>query len=474
MTLAIIFLLTDLFMVGIAYAVYGRTAVAGYSDGMVLGVHIRREKQEDPVLVEFMSNYKKDVRRVYLGLGVSGVVICGLCFWYTSIFMCVWCVWFLCYIVGAVGVMFRNHRKLYDMKIQYRWGTLGEDTEESTAMAGVDTKTMMHSERMSLPLWYHFVLILILAVPFAFKGFRTYLGTFPENSQGWILFLTSVIVGVVFLWIAWIFKRGANRIYSENSELNFRINYLEKKSWSICFLVANICNAIAWLYLAYRMTKEEWIYNLDIIIYATVLCVPVIIAIAIAMWIKKQKSILQKEDETPLYMDDDYYWRNGWYDNPGDPRLFVQDRFNSMNYTTNFGKPAGRYMFGGICIVVVVLLFWMCIVFLRMDFTPIRLVADGAEVRITSGYTNTTMKINEIRSVKLLENGLPEDHYNRTNGSSDEKQLLGKFEGKKTGKCRMYVWLDQENVIEIKTTDYTVFINSKDADEMNAWYQALK
>ena len=286
--------------------------------------------------------------------------------------------------------------------------------------------------------------------------------------------MTSVIVGVVFLWIAWIFKRGANRIYSENSKLNFRINYLEKRSWSICFLVANICNAIAWLYLAYRMTKEEWIYNLDIIIYATMLCIPVIIAIATAMWTKKQKDILQKEDKTPLYMDDDYYWRNGWYDNPGDPRLFVQDRFNSMNYTTNFGKPAGRYMFGGICIAVVVLLFWMCIVFLRMDFTPICLVADGTEVRITSGYTNTTMEKKEIRSVKLLENGLPEDHYNRTNGSSDEKQMLGKFEGKKTGKCRMYVWLDQENVIEIKATDYTVFINSKDEDEMNAWYQALK
>ena len=237
--------------------------------------------------------------------------------------------------------------------------------------------------------------------------------------------------------------------------------------------MANICNAIAWLYLAYRMTKEEWIYNLDIIIYATVICVPVIIAIATAVWIKKQKNVLQCEDETPMYMDDDYYWRNGWYDNPGDPRLFVQDRFNSMNYTTNVGKPAGRYMFGGICIVVVVLLFWMCIVFLRMDFTPIRLVADGAEVRITSGYTNTTMKKNEIRSVKLLENGLPEDHYNRTNGSSDEKQLLGKFDGKKTGKCRMYVWLDQENVIEIKTADYTVFINSKDTDEMNTWYQEL-
>ena len=76
MILAIIFLITDLFMVGIAYAVYGRTAVAGYSDGMVLGVHIRREKQEDPVLVEFMKNYKKDVRKVYLGLGISVISVC--------------------------------------------------------------------------------------------------------------------------------------------------------------------------------------------------------------------------------------------------------------------------------------------------------------------------------------------------------------------------------------------------------------
>ena len=46
-------------------------------------------------------------------------------------------------------------------------------------------------------------------------------------------------------------------------------------------------------------------------------------------------------------MDDDYYWRNGWYANPEDVRLFVQDRFNSMNYTTNLGRPAGRYLVGG-------------------------------------------------------------------------------------------------------------------------------
>ena len=103
MILAIIFLITDLFMVGIAYAVYGRTAVAGYSDGMVLGVHIRREKQEEPVLVEFMKNYKKDVQKVYLGLGISGVVICG-CVSGIHRYLCVCGVYGFCVILWAQSV----------------------------------------------------------------------------------------------------------------------------------------------------------------------------------------------------------------------------------------------------------------------------------------------------------------------------------------------------------------------------------
>ena len=49
--------------------------------------------------------------------------------------------------------------------------------------------------------------------------------------------------------------------------------------------------------------------------------------------------------------------------NPEDARLFVQDRFNSMNYTTNLGRPAGRYLVGGICAGVLVLLIWMCVSF---------------------------------------------------------------------------------------------------------------
>ena len=303
MILAIIFLLTDLFICVITYMVYGGKPV--YSDGMILGVHIRREVQEEPELVEFLEGYRKQVKRIYAGVTVSGVAICGLCFWYSSIFMIAWCIWFVAYLAGALGVLYLNHRKLYDLKIQNGWG-FTEDA--STTMRVVDTRTIMKSGRMALPLWYHIILLAILVIPFVSVDFRDYLGTFSPNSQGWILFITSATVEIVFLWIAWIFKRIPNRVYSENSDLNYRINYIEKRSWSVCFLGANICNTIAWLFLARRITKNRWIYNIDIWIYIGLISISVIIAIAMLMWIKKQKNILQKKDETPLYMDDDYYW----------------------------------------------------------------------------------------------------------------------------------------------------------------------
>ena len=51
---------------------------------------------------------------------------------------------------------------------------------------------------------------------------------------------------------------------------------------------------------------------------------------------------------------------------------------------------------------------------------------------------------------------------------------LGIFDGAESGKCRMYVWLEQSEVIQIKTKKYTVFMNNKDKDQTTAWYEQLK
>ena len=61
-----------------------------------------------------------------------------------------------------------------------------------------------------------------------------------------------------------------------------------------------------------------------------------IVIIVLFFIIRRRKEALLKQDTAPMYIDDDYYWRNGWYSNPDDRRLFIQDRYSSMNYTVNF------------------------------------------------------------------------------------------------------------------------------------------
>ena len=131
-------------------------------------------------------------------------------------------------------------------------------------------------------------------------------------------------------------------------------------------------------------------------------------------------------------------------------------------------------MVGGVLIGTVIALVWLCIMMVRMDFVPVHLADTGDRFEITSGYTDTEIKKEEITSVKLLKHGLPDEHFSKTNGSADDKQLLGKFEGSETGSCRMYVWLDCPEVIKIKTSTYTVFINSKDTEQTMTWYRLLQ
>lgn len=464
MSMAIVFLLVDLFTVGIAYGVYGRKTK--YYEGMILGVHMEEKYAKGETVTTFINDYKKKVRKFYLWNTIAGVLICGLCFWYFSIFMIVWCIWLIEVMAGAVYLIFRNHRRLYDMKVANRWSS-----EEGGWMAATDTRLLAEGKKGALPLWMHVIPLAALLVPLLSEHVRTAIREVQGIS---VIEGTNILVWATFLFCGWIFRWERHRVYSEDSKVNQKINHMERMYWSWAFFVANICNAIAGLYLLCVTIKTHWISNLDIAVYSGIL-----VLLAVGMFVgyivmKKAKDRILKEDKTPMYIDDDYYWRNGWYVNPDDPRLFVQDRFNGMNYTTNLGKPIGVYMTVGVLVGTVILLIWVCIMMLRLDFIPVHLADAGDRFEITSGYTDTEVRKSDIQSVHLLEKGLPDEHFSKTNGSADDKQLLGKFEGSETGSCRMYVWLDYPEVIQIKTSKYTIFLNSKDEDQTVEWYEVLK
>ena len=94
--------------------------------------------------------------------------------------------------------------------------------------------------------------------------------------------------------------------------------------------------------------------------------------------------------------------------------------------------------------------------FLKIDFTPVRMQMTDTTVTVTSGYSNISFDRDEIEDMQLLD-ALPDDNFYKVNGSADSKQYMGKFKGKETGKCQMYVTLDVTPILEIKMPEYTAF-----------------
>ena len=207
-------------------------------------------------------------------------------------------------------------------------------------------------------------------------------------------------------------------------------------------------------------------------IYIFLELIPAAIIFIVFFWLRKEKERILAQDSTPFYIDDDYYWRKGWYNNPNDKRYFVQDRVNSMNYSLNYGHPSAKYVTGGMLVGTGLLLLWMCIVCIRIDFTPIRLTENAAKYSITSGYKTATFDLSDVESVTLLDS-LPNEKFYRSDGSEDNSKLLGNYRGSKTGHCQMYVWINQSPVLQIRTKDTTIFLNSTEAAQTEEWYNQL-
>lgn len=76
MMMLIIFLITDISMVGIFAGVYGN--IAKYREGMLMGVHIPKSELEHPDVKELLQLYKKRNRQFYLWNMLAGIAVCLL------------------------------------------------------------------------------------------------------------------------------------------------------------------------------------------------------------------------------------------------------------------------------------------------------------------------------------------------------------------------------------------------------------
>ncbi len=457
-----IFLVVDLVTVGIFYAVYGKKWE--YAEGMLMGVHIPQSAADSEEVKALMAAYRKRSSRFYLWNCIACVLICALNFWYISIFMIVWSVWLVELCAGAIALPCVTHRKLYDLKMERGWIGCG-----GSRILAADTKTSAQSGKMGASPWWHMVCLGLVLMPCILPDVRKYLA---ETEDGWIYLFSGVLISILFFALQMIFRRMGNKVYSEDGQINLEMNRMQKSAWAWALLGGDVVNVAAWLFIAAYMDGREWIGSGVLTIYIILQSIPPLFIIAAFVYIGRRKKHLLARNEKPLYIDDDVYWKNGWYSNPNDKRLIVQDWMCSWNYTSNMARPAAKVAAAIGLSFLVIGLPVLCAMMLKIDFTPIELHVGTEQVQITSGYSDVELDYEDILGVQIL-NELPEDDYRRVNGSADQRMLIGKFRGKETGKCRMYLYIGYEPVLELKTQDGPVYVNSRIDGEVRAWYDKI-
>ena len=88
-------------------------------------------------------------------------------------------------------------------------------------------------------------------------------------------------------------------------------------------------------------------------------------------------------------------------------------------------------------------------------------------------FYQCSFQVEDIQSIGL-EKSLPGEHFKRTNGGDTDQQLVGYFEGDKTGAAMMFIHRDVLLIIQIELPDQTVFFNGSTRGLTEAWYAKLK
>lgn len=455
-------LFVNLLVVGCFALVYGTKMK--YENGMLFGIHMPKEAQQDPEVKTLMERYTIRMKQIYWW-GTAGAVISGvLAFTYTSIFMFGWMFWLFAFTIGSMGCICRYHRKLYDIKVKNWWfaGT-------GANIVVIDTAASAQAEEKQIRALWHLPAFLIFVILCLMSEVRAWI---QEETVHLLVPVTAFLVTGVFWGLhVWTNRRRCEP-YSENTQINTAIHVRERRMWAWIWLVGTYTSLIGMGEILWQISRKGYLDVVDTIICVIFSMAGGLFILAAILWMMKKRQELLKTEEPLSYVDDDIYWKNGWYNNPRDRRWVVPSRMCSSNYSFNMGKPGVRYLTGALGSVIVIGVLWLVVVFFGMDFVRPQLSIDGNQVTVRSAEYGISFDRKEIEDAELLEN-LPEEDFVRINGLSDSRQLLGKFKGEESGKAMFYIRRGETPVLKIKLPEYTVFINSEESGKVKEWYEEL-
>lgn len=462
--LLVIFLAANLTTVGVTMFSYGDRVK--YTRGMIMGVHIPQDMVTHEEVQQICRENKKQWDKFQRINFVLAIGICAFLFISFEWFMVVWCIWLAGYLAYLQYLVITSQKKMYQLKMENHW-----IDETSRHLVYVDLKTSAMASKMALRWYWHLLVVLVVLISgiwlFSYKNQSMI------NLNGGVLFTLTVSLSATFILLHWLLVCKRNEVYSENQEINYGMNQFWKRSLSVGLLVCDVVNGISWLFLVIQIGRNDWISGVDFSIYIVLQLLAACFLMIPLMDIQKKKKMLLQQDTEPIYVDDDEYWKNGWYNNPNDKRIMVQDRMSTANFTFNLGNPIGKVLNIGLMLLFVVTLVGTCVLMFSFSNSSAEFTMNGTEVKIKAAMYTCEFDVEEIEVIELLDE-MPEENFFKTNGGATEDYSIGYFSGNKSGACMLFLYGEETPVLKIVLPEKTIYVNSEEAGVVKQWYLELE
>lgn len=459
----VIFLLTNLSLVLVCKYSYARREK--YTEGMLMGVHIPPEEINNEEVQTICRESRKIWNRFHWGNLVLGCLLCGLCFYSLEVFVIVWMVWLIAYCIGMEYLVIHPHRQMYQVKIRNHWMNTN-----SIHKVCIDTELAAMSDKMAYSWKWHLPVIglfLVTGLLLARSG-----SWFAQDNSGWALFGAALSITLVFLFFhLWTSKRG-NTVYSQNTQINVAVNQAVKRAWSGGLLAADYLNGVSWIFLVVQLLRNHWLDGSDYTFYIFLQIVAASAFLVPVLLIHKKKQRILEQDTEPIFVDDDEYWKYGWYHNPNDSRIMVQDRMSGTNLAFNMARPASWIIYGTSLVLLVGVLGWTGKVMVNFYFAEVNFAVIGTEGRFKAAGYQCRFDLDDVEQAELIEQ-LPREKFAKTNGGATKDYDIGYFRGSDTGKCMMFLRTGYTPILKITLPEMVVFANSENDGEVQKWYEEI-
>lgn len=486
--LFIIFLFMNFFILLIMKVVYASNY--SYSEGMLLGVHIPKEHIEDVSVQDIVTAARHQMNLIIWINLIIGTALCFVVFWEIIIFVLAYTIWMIAFCILITYANTSAHRKMYALKMENDW-----IIPDQRRKRYIDTNVSAQIGRNEISYNYHGILLLvelICLLPFVAEKSASI------STIMIIIGLCSVLISLTSMIFHIYVNRHEHSVYSEDTQINQTVSKTMKIYKGLAMLLLSTINAVAWIYVAIdtlihciSSVNESMAYSFSAIlhsrnalsnitlctsafyIYIFIQTLAVIGLFVPLIMAQNRKHELLATDTQPLYVDDDEYWKTGYYYNPSDSHVLVQNRLQSGNYTFNYATRGATIFTGLTFIIITACIAWMIGVLVPFINVHIDTQLDSDKLAVSAAIYSSEIYFDDIEEVQLLDE-LPDDHFVRTNGGDTDEYMIGHFKGNTYGKCEMYVYTDSYPIIMIKTRDEVVFLNTRDSDDTYSIFKSIR